>query len=246
MHGNSANPDFRIIDSHSHWGPSVSMGTNVSTRELLNQMDEAGIAHVMIIPFPSTAIMSNEINIRLLNETRKIPQFIPYFYIREDFPVIPPEYCGGKWHWMRGVQDSSSNYRVLDDPDLPRLIDDLTEIGKPVIVEEELDFTKRFVAMAPRLPVIIPHLGMLGGSPLDFLSAFKDKSNIYFDTALSSSDTILRFVETVGPERVIFGSDVPFGYMAAELRKVTGLDIDDDAKALVLGGNITRIAGLDL
>ncbi len=244
MHTDRA--DFRIIDSHSHWGPSVSMGTNVSTRELVGQMDGAGIARVMIIPFPSTAIMSNEINIRLLNETRKIPRFIPYFYIREDFPVIPPEYCGGKWHWMRGVQDSSSNYRVLDDPDLPRLIDDLTAIGKPVIVEEELDFTERLVAMAPGLPIIIPHLGMLGGSPLDFLHSFKDKPDIFFDTALSSSDTILRFVETVGPERVLFGSDVPFGSMATELRKVTSLGIDDDAKELILGKNITRIAKLDL
>jgi predicted TIM-barrel fold metal-dependent hydrolase len=246
MHADRADRDFEIIDSHSHWGPSVSMGTNVSTRELLNQMDEAGIARVMVIPFPSTAIMSNEINIRLLNETRKIPRFIPYFYIREDFPVIPGEYCGGKWHWMRGVQDSSSNYSVLDDPDLPRLIEALTKIGKPGIVEEELDFTERLIAMAPGFPVIIPHLGLLGGSPLDFLSAFKDNHDIYFDTALSSPDTILRFVETVGPERVIFGSDVPFGYMATELRKVTGLDIDDHVKELILGKNITRIAGLDL
>jgi predicted TIM-barrel fold metal-dependent hydrolase len=222
------------------------MGTNVSTRELINQMDEADIAAVMIIPFPSTAIMSNEINVRLLNETRKIQRFIPYFYIREDFPVIPEEYCGGKWHWMRGVQDSSSNYGVLDDPDLPRLIDDLTRIGKPIIIEEELDFTERFVAMAPGLPLIIPHCGMLGGSPLDFLSAFREKPTISFDTALASSDTILRFVETVGPERVIFGSDVPFGSMATELRKVTGLNIDDDVKELILGGNITRLAGLDL
>ena len=112
--------------------------------------------------------------------------FIPYFYIREDFPRIPAEYYGGKWHWMRGVQDAASNYRCSMISELPDLIRDLTKIGKPIVFEEEFAFTERFVDMAPGLPLIIPHLGMLGGNPMDFLRAFKDKKYIYFDTALAA------------------------------------------------------------
>lgn len=237
--------DFHIIDSHSHWGPSLTLGSNVSTRELLNQMEGAGIDRVIIIPFPSTAIMSNEINIRLLNETKRVPQFIPNFYIREDFPLIPDEYCGGKWHWMRGIQDSASNYDVLADKELPEVIGNLTRIGKPIIFEEELSFTKRFVEMAPDLPLIIPHMGLLGGNPSDFLDAFKDKTNVYFDTALSSTGTIMEFFEKIGPQRILFGSDVPFGYMATELSKVIALRIPDPDKQLILADNIIRLAGLD-
>ena len=34
--------DFEyIIDSHSHWGPSITMGTDVTTRELLHQQEES-------------------------------------------------------------------------------------------------------------------------------------------------------------------------------------------------------------
>lgn len=235
-----------IIDSHSHWGPSVTLQTNVSTREILQQQEETGVTHVVLIPFPSTAIMSNEINIRLLNETKRIAHFVPYYYLREDFSSIPDEYHGGKWHWMRGVQDSSSNYQVLNDPNLPHLIEQLRQADKPIIIEEELDFTERFVALAPDLKLIIPHLGLLGGSPIDFLNAFKDKSNIYFDTALSDRATILRFVKTIGPERVLFGSDIPFGTMRSELSKVMDLDIPDGEKELILSGNIIRLAKLTI
>lgn len=235
-----------IIDSHSHWGPSITLHTNVSTREIMRQQEEAGVTHVVLIPFPSTAIMSNEINIKLLNETRQTKHFIPYHYIREDFSPIPDEYRGGKWHWMRGIQDSSSNYRVLSDPDLPQLIQQLREADKPIVFEEELDFTERFVALAPELKLIIPHLGLLGGNPIDFLAAFKDKPNVYFDTALADRSTILRFVKTVGPERILFGSDIPFGSMRSELSKVTDLDIPDPEKGLILSGNIIQLARLTL
>ena len=233
---------MRIIDSHNHWGASVSLGTHVSTAELLGQMERAGIGHAVILPFPSTAIMSNEINIRLLNEAGKREEFIPYFYIREDFPRIPPGYFGGKWHWMRGIQDTASNYDVLGDRELPGLISDLTETGKPIIFEEDLSFTEQFVRMAPGLPLIIPHLGMLGGSPLDFLKAFRDSPNVFFDTALAPSDTILRFFKAIGPERIIFGSDVPFGSMATELSKITSLPIAEGDKELILSENIIRLA----
>ena len=227
-----------IVDSHVHWGPSISMGTDVTTDWIFREQKEAGVTHVIILPFPSTAIASNEINVRLLDETRRVKHFIPYFYIRENFPSIPPEYFGGKWHWMRGWQDTASNYDLLDDPDLPDLVERLQNADKPIIFEEEFDFTVRFVERFPGLKLIIPHLGLLGGNPLDFLRAFKDEKNIYFDTALGGQSTIGEFVRTIGPERVIFGSDIPFGSMESELAKVMGLSLAYADKKRILADNI--------
>ncbi|MGD0230915.1 MAG: amidohydrolase family protein [Syntrophorhabdales bacterium] len=222
----------------------MTLGSRVSTAGLLGQMEKAGIRHAIVFPFPSTAIMSNYININLLDETRRVEQLFPYFYIREDFPLIPEAYYGGKWHWMRGIQDAASNYEVLKDRALPAFIEALTDIGKPIVFEEELSFTELFVEMAPDLPLIIPHLGLLGGNPLDFLKAFKGRPNIYFDTALGSESTILRFVEAIGPKRLLFGSDVPFGSMAAELAKVVSQPIPDHDKGLILAQNIISLAKL--
>jgi predicted TIM-barrel fold metal-dependent hydrolase len=230
-----------IVDSHVHWGPSVTLGMEVTTERILSEQKESGVTHVIILPFPSTAIIGNDINFRLLNETVKIAHFIPYAYIREDFSPIPEGYYGGKWHWMRGCQDVASNYDVLSDPELPALIEALRKAGKPIIFEEELSFTEQFVKLAPDLKLIIPHLGMLGGNPRDFLSRFRDHESIYFDTALGQPTTILEFVSTIGPRRVIFGSDIPFGSMKNELSKVLSLPLKDEDKELILSRNILEL-----
>lgn len=240
-----------IIDSHSHWGPSSSMGIDVTTGQLLHQQKESGVDYVIIIPFPSTAIENNAINVRILDESRRVDSFFPYHYIRENydtegFDPIPAAYFGGKWHWMRGWQDSASNYSVLADPALAGLVQGIAGTGKPVIFEEELKFTKTFADMFPEITLIIPHLGLLGGYPLDFLKAFRNNENVYFDTALGSRDMIFEFVRTIGPERVLFGSDVPFGTMKSELAKVTGLSLAHRDKELILSQNAIRLARLPL
>jgi predicted TIM-barrel fold metal-dependent hydrolase len=240
-----------IIDSHSHWGPSISMGMDVTSGELQRQQKESGVTHVVIIPFPSTAIADNGINERLLDETGKIQVFIPYHYIREDydkdgFDPLPEAYYGGKWHWMRGRQDTASNYDVLNDKALPELIEKIRKTEKPVVVEEDLAFTERLVDMAEGIRFIIPHLGLLGGDPHMFLRSFKNNDNVYFDTALATQDNISNFVKTIGPERILFGSDVPFGSMRSELSKVLALPVSYEDKEMLLYKNFLRLTNYKL
>jgi len=238
---------MEIIDSHTHWGPSVTLGVNVTTEELLRQAQQSEVERIVIFPFPSQALADEGINEGLLEETKRIDRFIPYYYIPEDLRPIPKErgFYGGKWHWTRGVQDCSSNYRVLEDPKLDDFIEESEEIGLPIVFEEEMAFTEAFVKRTKSLKIIIPHMGMLGGSPLDFLQTFKGCENVYFDTSLASPDVILKFVQEIGPERVLFGSDIPFGTMKNELNKVLSLPIGDREKELILSKNIKRLTGLN-
>lgn len=48
-------------------------------------------------------------------------------------------------------------------------------------------------------------------------------------------------VRELGPERVIYGSDVGGRSFASQLAKVIGADIPDSAKELILGGNLRRL-----
>ena len=50
-------------------------------------------------------------------------------------------------------------------------------------------------------------------------------------------------VRELGAERVIYGSDVTGRSFASQLAKVVGADIPDDAKRLILGGNLRRLLG---
>jgi predicted TIM-barrel fold metal-dependent hydrolase len=236
---------MEIIDSHTHWGPSVTMGTEVTTQELLRQAEQSNVSRIVIFPFPSMALADEGINERLLDEANRVKKFIPYYYIPETMsPILGGKgFYGGKWHWMRGIQDSSSNYQALEDPKLGEFIEASEKIDLPIVFEEELSFTEAFVRKTKHLKIIIPHLGMLGGNPIDFLHTFKASENVYFDTALASPDTVMRFIENIGHERVLFGSDIPFGTMKWELEKILSLPISDDKKEWILSKNLKRLIG---
>jgi len=238
--------ETEIIDSHTHWGPSVTMGTEVTTEELLAQAEQSGVSRIVIFPFPSMALADEEINERLLDEAYRVRKFIPYYYIPETMKPIPDGkgFYGGKWHWMRGIQDSSSNYQALKDPKLEEFIDASERIDLPIVIEEEFAFTEVFVRKTKNLKIIIPHLGGLGGNPMDFLDTFKGRDHVYFDTALASSDTVMKFMDKIGHERILFGSDIPFGTMKWELEKVLSLPIVHEKKEWVLSKNLKRLIGL--
>ncbi len=238
---------MEIIDSHTHWGHSVSMGTEVTTEELLRQAEQSNVSRIVIFPFPSTALADEKINERLLDEANRVKKFIPYYYIPETMKPIPEGkgFYGGKWHWMQGISDCSSNYQILEDPKLKKFVEASEKIGLPIVFEEELAFTEAFVKKTKKLKIIIPHLGMLGGNPIDFLHIFKARENVYFDTALANPDTVMRFIEKIGHERILFGSDIPFGTMKWELEKVHSLRIKDDKKEWILSKNLKRLIGLE-
>jgi predicted TIM-barrel fold metal-dependent hydrolase len=56
-----------------------------------------------------------------------------------------------------------------------------------------------------------------------------------------TSGVVEMAVRELGPERVVYGSDVGGRSFASQLAKVLGADIPDSAKELVLGGNLRRI-----
>src|SRR3972149_2289658 len=64
--------EMEIIDSHTHWGPSLTMGTEVTTEELLRQAEQSGVNQIVIFPFPSTALADERINERLLEEAGRV------------------------------------------------------------------------------------------------------------------------------------------------------------------------------
>lgn len=56
-----------------------------------------------------------------------------------------------------------------------------------------------------------------------------------------TSGVVEMAVRELGAERVIYGSDVGGRSFASQLSKVVGADIPDDAKRLILGGNLRRL-----
>ena len=185
--------EFPIVDCHSHWGPSITLDSNVSTRSLLQQMKEAGVTRAVVAPFPSTAAESGEINVRLLNESRRVEQFIPYYHLREDLSPVPGKYYGGVAPDERqpgcGLElQCARRPRAVQPhrpPDGDRQAHSLRG-GSPVHEAVCRD--------GHGLPLIIPHLGMTGGNPVISLKTFKDKPKVCSSTPLAGKETIIREV----------------------------------------------------
>ncbi len=113
----------------------------------------------------------------------------------------------------------------------------------------------------PTIPIIIPHFGC--GFPNELLRLCWACTNIYTDTSGSNewvrwmipdttlSDLFRKFLETIGPDRIIFGTDsswFPRGfsqpYLHEQLRICRSLNLSVTDLAKVFGGNISRLLGL--
>jgi predicted TIM-barrel fold metal-dependent hydrolase len=100
-------------------------------------------------------------------------------------------------------------------------------------------------ALAARHPGATIVCGHTGGRWEVGLRAIRALANVHAD--LGGGDATSGLTEAaarmLGPGRVLYGSDAPGRSMAAQLGKVLGADLPDDAKAAILGGNLRRLLG---
>lgn len=174
---------------------------------------------------------------KYLIETAAGKQIFPYYFIWNDFSPVPEEFVGVKWH--RHPNEPVYQYK---SPQCDAAIEQICARKLPVVLEEEfantLDFVRR---IAERTVVVIPHMGGLNGgySRLKNIGVFENPK-VWVDTSLSSVREISDFAESYGTDRMMFGSDYPFGIPAREKEKVTQILSGNDLRA-VLGKNLNKL-----
>ena len=83
--------------------------------------------------------------------------------------------------------------------------------------------------------------GLNGGFSSLFRAGIWDNETVYADTALASAGEMAIFLEKYGTERLLFGSDFPFGIPYNELLKVKSLNLDETDFEKVASNNILRL-----
>lgn len=108
-------------------------------------------------------------------------------------------------------------------------------------VNEIIEYKKEH----PSLKLIVAHLF---GLELFIGAGFKD-NNLYFDISpvqLVSTKRIIDAIKFYGADKIIFGTDSPYGkdYSRKNIERVITLDISESEKESILGKNINQLLNL--
>lgn len=176
----------------------------------------------------------------LLDLSSKDSHLHPYFFVWNDFDIdaLDQRFQGIKWHHHAGEPP----YRY-DDPKCLDMIEVICRRKLPVVLEETYDRTTWFIdRIAGRTSIIIPHLGLLNGG-FDTLMAAGvwDNPTVFADTALAGPYEIYGFLNRYGAERLIFGSDFPFGMPGPQLNQLLNMGLSENERDHICSQNILRL-----
>ncbi len=240
---------MKIIDTHTHCGNKTKL---YPIAEVKKHLEEANADGAVIFAFPedmyrlTDSLESRvEANEYVLQVARENEEIIPFYFVWNDYhiPDNLDQYRGIKWH--RHADEPPYDYA---DPRCETILERIRELRLPVLIEEVFDHTVAFVERMRDVPIIIPHIGNLNGG-YDKMDVFFDKPHVHFDTSVADLEAIERVLAHVGPERILFGSDVSgtrqpfFNFPKVELAKLDRLHIAEADRTLILGGNIQRLTG---
>ena len=166
----------------------------------------------------------------------------PFFFVWNDFraDLLHDAHKGIKWH--RHPDEPAYEY---EDPRCREMLEAIVARELPITLEETYDNTMLLVdRLAPGATFILPHVGKPNGGFARLASeGLWERPTIWADTSMGSLRDVAAYVERYGVERLLFGSDYPFGVPAGQIETVRALKLDASQEAAVLGGNAMRLLG---
>jgi len=247
-----------IIDADCHISSRKFDEIAITVDELVEQMDRNGVDKAVVWLKPPYDKNIDPENHALYDAEQRHPDRLLSFgwvnprlghkRARDTIKQCFEEY-GFKGIKFNGAQD----YYVIDDPEILPLIEYAADFGKVVAFHIGADFYEnthpyRLGHIAKLLPGTHFLMVHMGGASLPALTrsaveTAQRYNNITLIGSAVSFKAILHAIQTLGAERVCFGSDTPFRMMhvclAAYQAMMRDLPADDQAK--VLGGNIAHI-----
>lgn len=260
-----------IIDIHTHIYPAAlaRRAMAVAGREhdsyeklpvrenLLARMKEEKVSVSVVLHVVTKPSTQRDVN-RFASESRR-RNLIPFGGLHPDCEHVIEELeklkdmnmAGIKFHPpFQGADFSDERYK-----DMWRHINHL---GFPVLIhcgrarkERPWDMFPSDVAKilkyVPDVPVILAHMGGRSKDPGEEKILFQFPENVYVDTAMSAEhqdpSDFERIASAMGPERVLFGSDFPYGTEKAAIAYIRNSSFSEREKAMMLGGNARKILG---
>lgn len=239
----------RVVDAHCHLGVDRD-GHALSADDLVADLDAAGIAAAVAFPAdePGPGGDFSQANQRVLDAAAAhADRIIPF--CRVD-PAVGAERAMDRAHagGARGLKLHPVAQRFAPESDAcVHAVRHAADLGWPVLFHAGFGarpLGPAFAALLEQVPtarVILAHGGR--GDHRSLAAVAARYPHVVFDTSIAA----LPDLATIPPERVVFGSDRPYGDHAQALHLVGAAawvaGWDEVALRGVLGGNLMRLLG---
>jgi predicted TIM-barrel fold metal-dependent hydrolase len=242
-----------IVDAHSHLGTCRVFDSDQRGPDLLAAMDRNEVHASVVQPFPGApnaaevhdqiAALARDNPGRIFGMASLTPHQDQGAYraevercVRElGFRAVKAHVLG---HAINPrTKDARLVFETAADLDIPVMVH--TGHGVPFAEPTMwVDLAREFSGVT----VILGHAGAPGFTGPAIVAA-SVAENIVLETSWCSPHDIGRAIKAVGPDRVMFGSDLQFNH-SVELAKYNAIGLDDEVLGLTLGANARRIYGL--
>jgi len=233
-----------LLDSHMHVGDFPYFNVSIDRDGLVASMREHGIGTGMVFH------PDNELVRGIVAET---PGLYGLVWVNPREPD-----AAERTAWL--LDEPGSRFRGVklhplldgyhpDDPMVHPIIELLIERGLPALIHcGHPIFTlpwsiEELIRRYPEARIILGHMGH---GNIVYINAAIDVAsrnpNVYLETSgMPMHSKIREAVERAGPDRVLYGSDIPFHHPTVELAKVRVSGLSSDQEIGVLGENGRRL-----
>ncbi len=250
-----------IIDAHNHIGTDLG-GVVQAPRSLLRKMEQAEINRCVIFPFneirPGKAFsMANDYIAKVV--AAHPDQFIGFARTDPNDPSAAEEVRRAvKTLGLKGLKlhPRSQLFNASDEHVAP-VLEECVKLKIPVLFHSGYHYSPIPPAIAqvadtfPELVILMGHMGCSEMcTPTGVNEAIRvacANDNVYLETSrVMITSAIHQAVHVLGEERVIFGSDTPYGAQLDEIRAILSSDLPESSLSSIFYKNLAQLLRVSL
>jgi predicted TIM-barrel fold metal-dependent hydrolase len=250
-----------IIDADCHISSHKWDALALTADDLIAEMDRSGVDRALVwLKPPYNKEIAPE-NRAVYDATRRYPDRLIGFgwanpRLGQAATTATIKRCFEEYGFAGIKFNGAQDDYVIDDPLILPFIEQAAAYGRPLAFHIGADFYEnthpyrlgRLAGLFPETPFVMVHMGGAGIPALSRAATetARQHPNITLIGSAIDERPILAALQALGPARLCFGSDMPFGLMHVQLAKYQALLRDHDAAARrqILGGNLARLIGI--
>ncbi len=234
--------------------PLMSDGTVAGIKA---SMKKAGIDKALVLSIATKPGQTG--NITQWSSSIQDDQIIAFGSVHPDCPDWKEQLENMKDHGLKGIK-FHPEYQdfYVDDPRMYPIYEKAAELGMIMIFHAGVDIgmpapyhctpdrLRRVLDAMPGAVIVAAHMG--GYRYWDEVERCLVGRDIYFDTSFSlsemSSEQFRRILSEHGYQKLLFATDSPWSSQYGEVVRFRSMDLADEAKKAIMGGNAAKLLGL--